>query len=519
MFTPHLEPALVRIFMDHFSQPVGAGFLVSPRHILTCAHVITAALRIPQDTALPPSELIHLDFPLLPQHPHCQARVIRWHPVNTEVIVGESEDIAVLELIETLPADAQPVPLIRLASFSDREVRLYGFPKGKEMGIYVNATLQGVIGRGYVQLNTELGHGQVEPGFSGTAVWDKQENGIVGMIVSIDDYQGDVPVYMIPANALIQAYQESQTVTPSSPLHISSDNPYNFWDPVTPPQFVGRTKEIQQLATALAEGRSLSVIGDWRMGKSSLLQTWAQHAKRQGHVVVSLSGEDSAAQSLDTFIKVITGLPGTTAPDSAADTLVQWSQQHTKPGLPPLLIIDEVETCIKRFDPRFFERLRGMLGTLILVLASWRELDRIFQEMGRTSPFENRLGMVRLGLLDPTAAATIRQWGHTDLDATDMEQMRQYAGCHPFYLQLLGYHLINAQRSGEPLKEAFDRFYQDASSRLRKLWHTLTEKEQQALRESLSGKPVERRSLRLRGVVTEEGQPFGKILTEWLEEE
>jgi hypothetical protein len=250
-----------------------------------------------------------------------------------------------------------------------------------------------------------------------------------------------------------------------------------------------------------------------------MLHTWAHQAHQQGHVVVSLSGEDSAAQSLATFVEAITGLTTAAEPDAAADRLAHWSRQRTQPGLPPVLIVDEVETCIKRFKPRFFERLRGMLDTLILVLASWRELDRAFQEVGRTSPFENRLGILRLGLLEPAAAEMLVQWGQTRLDAATITKMRQYAGCHPFYLQLFGYHFINAQRLGESVDAAFDQFYQDASSRLRKLWHTLTEKEQQALADSLLGKPVQRHSLRLRGLVTADGQLFGQILAEWLREE
>jgi hypothetical protein len=326
------------------------------------------------------------------------------------------------------------------------------------------------------------------------------------------------PVNIPPEPSSTPSALPSEPTAP--PIQLTDENPYNFWEPVTPPRFVGRTKEIQQLATALAEYRSLSVIGDWRIGKTSLLHTWAQQARQQGHVVVSLSGEDSAAQSLATFVEAITGLPPTAEPDTAADKLAQWSRQQTKPGLPPLLIIDEVETCLKRFEPRFFERLRGMLGTLILVLASWRELDHAFQDMGRqTSPFENRLGILRLGLLEPESVEILIQWGKTSLDTATMTKMRQYAGRHPFYLQLLGYHFVNAQRSGESFDAALDKFYQDASSRLRKLWHTLTEKEQQALSDSLQGKAVRRRSLRLRGLVTEDGQLFGKILEEWLREE
>jgi len=65
MSQPILNNAIVRILIDSKEPrtPVGAGFLVSPRHLLTCAHVITDALRIPENTPEPPSEMIFLDFP------------------------------------------------------------------------------------------------------------------------------------------------------------------------------------------------------------------------------------------------------------------------------------------------------------------------------------------------------------------------------------------------------------------------------------------------------------------------
>ena len=46
MHSPSLESALVRILIDEQEarRPVGAGFLVTSRHILTCAHVVNAAL-------------------------------------------------------------------------------------------------------------------------------------------------------------------------------------------------------------------------------------------------------------------------------------------------------------------------------------------------------------------------------------------------------------------------------------------------------------------------------------------
>jgi len=67
MSSPSLESSLVRILMGDQDprRPVGAGFLVTPQHIITCAHVVNTALgRNEQTTDLPTAEIV-LDFPLL----------------------------------------------------------------------------------------------------------------------------------------------------------------------------------------------------------------------------------------------------------------------------------------------------------------------------------------------------------------------------------------------------------------------------------------------------------------------
>lgn len=300
---------------------------------------------------------------------------------------------------------------------------------------------------------------------------------------------------------------------------LATHNPFDPWNPVTPPHFLGRLRELRQLQIALEEGRSVSVVGDWRIGKSSLLKTWAQIVIQRGHLTLSLSGEDSAAQSLQTFIQTITGMPASDEPDQAADVLADWVAQEGRPGLSPALLVDEVGACLKLFPARFFERLRGMLGKITLVLASHRDIDSIYTDLGHTSPFGNRLSIVRLGLLEPEIPNIMIHWAEQLLTVEAMHTMRIWAGRHPFYLQLLGYHLVSAEQAGESLACALDAFYDDANVRLRRLWETLSEREQQALRESLQGKFVTRRSLRIRGLVTEEGKPFGEVLREWLEQE
>lgn len=232
-----------------------------------------------------------------------------------------------------------------------------------------------------------------------------------------------------------------------------------------------------------------------------------------------LSGEGPEGISPEVLVRTITGVQAPDDADGAANVLAQWAEAAGRPGLPPVLLVDEVDGILPRFEPRFFERLRGMLGRVLLVLASRRELDRIYHDLGRTSPFANCLVLQWLGLLEPEAAAALIAPGAGLLGADDAERLQLWAGRHPFYAQLLGYRLVEARQHGEPTSLAMDRFQTEAAARLRELWRVLDEREQQALRDGMIGTKVERRSLRVRGLVTEDGALFGEVLRQWLREE
>jgi hypothetical protein len=60
--TTSLNSAIVRIRAPD-GIVVGTGFLVTSRHALTCARVVTAALGLPHDIPNPPQADLHLDFP------------------------------------------------------------------------------------------------------------------------------------------------------------------------------------------------------------------------------------------------------------------------------------------------------------------------------------------------------------------------------------------------------------------------------------------------------------------------
>jgi 3',5'-cyclic AMP phosphodiesterase CpdA len=300
------------------------------------------------------------------------------------------------------------------------------------------------------------------------------------------------------------------------------ENPYYPHDIAVPPRFVGREALLRRLHEALDRQESVSLVGDYRIGKSSLLRTWEEQARAAGRVVRLVSGEEEAGRSPGAFVRAVTGLAVGDDVDEAANTLGQWAQSIAPQGLPPLLLVDEVEGIVRRFAPRFFERVRGVLGrhSLIMVVSSARDLDRVYKDIESTSPWDNLLMTERVGLLEADAAEEVIRRGDGLLGDDGAQVMRVWAGRHPYFLQLLGYRLVQARRAGETVAEAVQMFQDDTRPRLLRLWEMLEPREQQALRSYVgAGIPVKQPSLRRRGVVTEAGLPFGEVLSAWVRDQ
>ncbi|MCI5123195.1 MAG: hypothetical protein D3925_01640 [Candidatus Electrothrix sp. AR5] len=207
MSTPSLKSSLIRIWFkgspDKSSFIVGAGFVVTAEHVVTCAHVINTALgRDEKDSRLPDAP-IFLDF-LGTDSPLTEAGVLHWFPVRDNSESNELEDIAVLKLIDPLPAGVSPVSFAKAGEQVNR-VRMCGFPGDASDGTYVTGIVQGAIKNGWIELHPEDNR-SADPGFSGTAAWDMEQHTVCGMIVSRQIRAGGIHnVYMIPAEKLIKA--------------------------------------------------------------------------------------------------------------------------------------------------------------------------------------------------------------------------------------------------------------------------------------------------------------------------
>jgi hypothetical protein len=100
-----------------------------------------------------------------------------------------------------------------------------------------------------------------------------------------------------------------------------------------------------------------------------------------------------------------------------------------------------------------------MLERLMVVLCSRCELGQVRESNGKTSPFSNTLQLERVALLESAVIEEALGWGSTILQPEDQSAIREWAGRHPYFMQLLAQELVAARLNGHSASTAHDRFY------------------------------------------------------------
>lgn len=172
------------------------------------------------------------------------------------------------------------------------------------------------------------------------------------------------------------------------------------WSAAEPAHHFGRHMLTQRLGEAYNEMQSISLVGDRRIGKSSTLLLVQSQLSSFSPAVRYVSGDDKDGSSPTALVQAVTGQHVPDDTEAAADQLSRWVDSVGLPGLAPILLLDDADSLIRRFDERFFERIRGMLDRLVVIIATKHEIDLLYDEVGRTSPFHSRLAFERIGLLE-----------------------------------------------------------------------------------------------------------------------
>lgn len=199
-----VQDFLVRIFGSDGDLPSGCGFLIDKekQHVLTCCHVVNAALGRQFDDPQP-SDPVFLDFPFLASNHLIKAEIERWHYAADDPL----NDICVLRLLDDAPFKAQPARMVRADDYSGDKFRAFGFPRGfEDDGREVKGVLGAtqVSGRVLAEGISKFGY-FIEPGFSGAPIWNTTQNGVCGMVFQVDTPPQVKVASVIPTELLIKA--------------------------------------------------------------------------------------------------------------------------------------------------------------------------------------------------------------------------------------------------------------------------------------------------------------------------
>ncbi|MBY8874760.1 trypsin-like peptidase domain-containing protein [Micromonospora sp. PLK6-60] len=247
-------------------QVVGTAFLVAADLVLTCAHVVTAALGSGRYDTDPPDGFVIVEFPLLGAGPPAgehRATVVGWQPAR----IDGSGDTALLRLDRSAPVDARRARLTLTESAWGDQVRVFGFPADlpEEYGVWVEAELRARQGAGWLQVESSPQQRGIGPGFSGSPVWSP-DGAVVGMIVAAE--RGNTTAYLIPVRTLVEAHPE--IAAPDA----AESCPYRGLEPFLEEHaahFRGRDALIDQLAALVDRQPLVTLAGPSGSGKSSLV--------------------------------------------------------------------------------------------------------------------------------------------------------------------------------------------------------------------------------------------------------
>ncbi|MGW4324990.1 NB-ARC domain-containing protein [Nocardia sp. NPDC004573] len=243
---------------------VGAGFLVAPRFVLTCAHVVGDATGVDASAVRRPVADLSVEFTQARGIAPMSAAVVGWSPVSDV----EGGDIAVLTL--AAPPPIEPIQLLDSDTLRGHRFRVYGFPDGHDAGLWAGGVISDRVRGGWYQLeDVKVPGSAIEAGFSGGAVYDETADRVVGMVVARDRAAARKIGFMLPTSLLTRTLRDVGVEVDRSVSTAATLSNV----PVLPPQFVIRS-EVEAVISALrgdgSDGGRVAVVGMGGAGKSVL---------------------------------------------------------------------------------------------------------------------------------------------------------------------------------------------------------------------------------------------------------
>jgi transcriptional regulator with XRE-family HTH domain len=293
-------------------------------------------------------------------------------------------------------------------------------------------------------------------------------------------------------------------------------NPFTYGNPISDPKrFFGRRHEVQQIFSRLcnAEFESSSIVGERRIGKTSLLKHLAHPAVCQDYgldpnkylfIYVDLQIADESTTPARLWPRLLRQMAKYCYDPQVKQMLEEMQQAQSidnfaledvfetidAKDLYVVLLLDEFEhvTGNLNFSSAFYYGLRSLAihHHLSLITSSRRELIELCHSQAiRSSPFFNIFAHINLGLftkneaLDLIAQSLIGTG--ISFTNTEIETIFHLAGYHPYFLQVACSLLFDAHSKNlnpqERVLALHKAFREEAGPHLHFYWHKSDDQE------------------------------------------
>jgi len=302
---------------------------------------------------------------------------------------------------------------------------------------------------------------------------------------------------------------------------MPSSNPFFHRGPIRDrAYFFGREHEVSQALSLLGNGQSISLIGQRRIGKTSLLfhiadpEVFTRHGLRPDkHLFVYVDCGGMGGLDQPGLYRVLLEEIGDALADKGQtpDQLGMLDESRpmtyrgferalrglVREGWKPILVLDEFDLMAHNphLDPDFFSGLRALAAkySIAYVTASKRPLlDLTYADASTlSSPFFNIFASVRQGLFSEDVARNLltglASRGELTFAPSTIDSLLDLAGPHPLFLQIAGFHAFELGQAADStlsdadLPELRTRFCASVEEHFHYYWRNLTLEEQHTL--------------------------------------
>jgi len=314
-------------------------------------------------------------------------------------------------------------------------------------------------------------------------------------------------------------------------------NPFFNRHRITDPDyFSGRKREVEQIFSAIVTQQSRSIVGERKLGKSSLLTCVMQPQMLQDYdldpsrfifIYLDLEGMSSATRS-EFWLELAEQCYDQLRDERLRHRFDRYLYDEDKvrfsavrrllrrvrdAGIQLVCALDEFECLAENahFGPEFYGELRslaGEMGVVYLTASKHSLYDLTYHNSSSlSSPFFNIFSELPLGLMtDAEGRQLLRQLsalGKRSLPEEAITYALELAGPHPFFLQIAGscFMQYGDELDQEAGRAVHDCFMNEVEDHFHYLWSRLSEPEQGALVSTATTPPGILRRLQERGIL------------------